>query len=93
MYTRVLFLCVEDRAAVPWTGVSAGLISGRRVAVVCSTNERGFSIGDGAVLVAGHASVKPAGSSVDGSTRKLNDAAASWMREKCCVISGEEKRW
>ena len=75
-----------------WVGLELGCRRVCSIDVVCLMKDWGFSRGEGAELLSGHESVKPAGS-FEGWTRKLKDVAPEWMLQKWSVTSLEEKRW
>jgi len=83
MYTRVSASSASPGPAASLCDAAAadGDIRRSSVAVVLLTKALGCCSGEGAELLRGQVSAKPAGSS-DGSTRKLKDATPLWMFQK-----------
>jgi hypothetical protein len=72
--------------------VDGGDMRAWRVDVVLLTKARGSSRGDGAELDLGQLSVKPAGSCLEGSTRKLKEPTPWCILLKWSVASFELNR-
>jgi len=69
-----------------------GFMRGFRTEVAWRTKSLGALNGEGPPFEEGQVSLKPAGSSVEGATRKLKDETPSWMRRKYSVTSLELTR-